>query len=103
MRLPEIKMAQCSMFDRRVFDIEGIRQYANVGVPNVILLYMNFWIWELMILLSGLLSVHEQAANIIIMSIVGMVQMTSYGMNQAVSTLMGKKIGLRDVDQAHAF
>lgn len=79
--LPEIKKAKCSMFDKRVFDIEGIRQYAHVGVPNVILLYMNFWIWELMILLSGLLSVHEQAANIIIMSIVGMVQMTSYGMN----------------------
>lgn len=47
------------MFDKRVFELEGIRQYANVGVPNVILLYMNFWIWELMILLSGLLSVHE--------------------------------------------
>ena len=61
------------MFDRRVFDFDGIRQYLNIGLPNVILLYMNFWVWELMILLSGLLSVHEQAANIIIMSIVGMV------------------------------
>ena len=57
--LPEIQKAKCSMFDKRVFDLEGIRQYTSVGVPNVLLLYMNFWIWELMILLSGLLSVHE--------------------------------------------
>lgn len=68
------------MFDKRVFDLEGIRQYVNIGVPNVILTYMNFWTWELMVLLSGLLSVHEQAANIIIRSIFGMVQMTSFGM-----------------------
>lgn len=59
MFLTEIQKAKCSIFDKRVFDLEGIRQYANVGIPNAFLLYMNFWIWELMVLLSGLLSVPE--------------------------------------------
>ena len=37
------------------------------------------------------------------MNVVAMVQMSSFGMNQAVSTLMGEQIGLGDVDEAHEF
>lgn len=101
-QLQDIQKSACSLFDKRVFDSEGLKQYANVGFPNVLLLYMNFWIWELMILLSGLLSVDGQAANIIIMSIVNMFQMTAHGVGQAVSTLMGKQVGLQKVNEAHA-
>jgi MATE family multidrug resistance protein len=45
------------MPDSRVFD--DMYEYFSIGIPSTIMLCLDWWVWELLILISGYLGVHE--------------------------------------------
>jgi|TARA_B110000285_G_C14646208_1_gene389819 Na+-driven multidrug efflux pump len=53
------------------------------------MLCLDWWVWELLILISGWLGVHEQATNIVIMNIILITYMMTMGLEQAACTLVG--------------
>lgn len=55
------------MPDKRVF--EGIYSYLELGLPITFMLGMEFWVYECMCLLCGLISVHAQASYILLNNI----------------------------------
>lgn len=75
------------MPDRRVFD--ELKQYMKIGIPSTIMLCLDWWVWELLILISGWLGTHEQATNIVIMNIILITYMLTMGLEQAACTLVG--------------
>jgi len=46
----------------------------------MLMIFLDWWVWELMILLSGYLSVPEQAAQIVLMNIKSFLYMFGLGM-----------------------
>lgn len=75
------------MPDRRVF--EDLKQYMKIGIPSTVMLCLDWWVWELLILISGWLGTHEQATNIVIMNIILITYMLTMGLEQAACTLVG--------------
>ena len=45
----------------------GLSKYVNLGIHSALMLCMEWWAFEAMMLLSGYISVESQAAHIIIM------------------------------------
>jgi MATE family multidrug resistance protein len=43
--------------DYRIFF--GLKEYLYIAVPSMLMIFLDWWVWELMILLSGYLSVPE--------------------------------------------
>jgi MATE family multidrug resistance protein len=64
--------------DRRIF--LGLREYLQIAIPSMLMIFLDWWVWELMILLSGYLSVPEQAAQIVLMNIKSFLYMFGLGM-----------------------
>jgi MATE family multidrug resistance protein len=81
--------------DARVF--EDLKTYFSIALPSYVMLALDWWVWELMILISGYLGVQEQAATIIIMHIVVISYMFATGFEQAAATLVGQQIGRGDL------
>jgi MATE family multidrug resistance protein len=97
--IPEINVA-IFCIDRRALDWEGIKSYLAISVPSVIMLCLDWWAFEVMILISGLFGVTQQAALIIIMNIAVIFFRISMGFEQAASTLIGKSIGMGSLHDA---
>jgi hypothetical protein len=53
--------------DKRVFDDLGI--YFSLAIPSYIMVALDWWAWEFMILISGFLGVNEQAATVVLMNV----------------------------------
>lgn len=64
--------------DSRIY--EGMSEYFSIGIPSTIMLCLDWWVWELLILISGYLGVHEQATNIVIMNIILIAYMVTMGL-----------------------
>ena len=72
----------------------------KLAVPSTIMITLDWWVWEFMILISGLLGVKEQAACILIMNIVSLAVMIGFGLEQASCTLIGQEIGRGEISLA---
>jgi hypothetical protein len=56
-------------FDSRVFEREGLTQFIKLAIPSMIVVSLNWQIWEVYILLAGLISVGDQATQVITQNI----------------------------------
>ena len=54
--------------DKRVFT--DFKEYFALAIPSTIMVTLDWWIWEFMVLISGWLSVEEQAATVVLMQFV---------------------------------
>ena len=77
--------------DTRIF--LGLKEYLYIAIPSMLMIFLDWWVWELMILLSGYLSVAEQAAQIVLMNIKSFLYMFGLGMEQASCAILGQQIG----------
>lgn len=91
--------------DSRTF--VGIWPYIKLAVPTTIMICLDWWVWELMILMCGYFPedtrVTQQAAQIVIMNIVALAYMVGIGLETASCTLVGQQIGKGDVKKAKEY
>ena len=88
-------------FDKRAF--QDLSPYFNIAFPGYVMLALEWWVWELMILISGLLGVEEQAVQVILMTLVAYFFHFSNGFSFAASALIGQQIGKGDLEKAKLF
>jgi len=69
-------------------------------MPSVFMFWINWWIWEVIVLITGTISVDDQATHILTMNIYSLFMNWSFGFNQSTCTLVGKRLGQRDVEGA---
>jgi Na+-driven multidrug efflux pump len=50
-----------SICDPRIYDKVELKQFLNLAIPSVVIFWINWWIWEVILLVSGLISVNDQA------------------------------------------
>lgn len=64
------------------------------------MLCLEFWVYDLMILMAGYIGVKEQACQIVVINIVALIWMVSIGLQQAASSTIGQQIGKGDIKKA---
>lgn len=91
---------KASIFSSQVCNLEEFKLFVKVALPSVFMFWINWWIWEVIVLITGTISVEDQATHIITMNIYSLFMNWSFGFNQSTCTLVGKRIGQKDVSGA---
>ena len=81
--------------DSRTYN--DLKTYFSLAIPSTMMLCLDWWVWELMVLISGYLGVDEQAATIVVMNVVSLAYMFIMGFKVSSCTLIGQQIGKGDV------
>jgi len=66
-----------SIFDYRVYENMGI--YLKIGLPNVVILMLDWTCFEASSLMAGYLGVEEQAVNVIVLNVLLITFQIPYG------------------------
>lgn len=61
---------------------------------------LDYWVWEQMTLASGIISMEDQACQVLIINILMISYMFGSGMQQTTCTLVGNEIGKGNAYQA---
>ena len=55
----DLKESQIPLCDSRTFDKEGFKEYFWLAAPFMFINFLDYWVWELMTLSSGMIGVDE--------------------------------------------
>jgi len=77
--------------------------YLKIGIPNMLMLCCEWWIFEILTIFSGLLGVTQLAAEVVIVNIITFIFMIPLGISYAASALTGNYLGEGKIDLAKKF
>ena len=77
--------------DKRMF--QDLGAYAWLGLPYTLMVVLDQWAWELLILLSGFWTVDEQASQIILVTTTSICYMCGLGLDQTACAIVGFQSG----------
>ena len=83
--------------------IKDIGTYLKIGIPGACMICFEWWVFELLAIFSGLMSVDALAAEVIIVNVVGFVFMIPLGTAYAASALTGVFLGEQKIDKAKKY
>ena len=87
--------------DMRMFNDLGT--YLKISIPGACMLCFEWWVFELLAIFSGLMSVEALAAEVVIVNIVSFVFMMPLGTSYAASALTGVFLGEMKIAQAKKY
>ena len=90
-------------YDMSTFDSTEICTYLKIGVPGMFMLCFEWWAFELLAIFSGLISVTDLAAEVVIINMVAFIFMIPLGISYSASGLTGNSLGLGEIDRAHRY
>jgi MATE family multidrug resistance protein len=100
--MPDIKEA-IFCIDRRAIDWDGVKGYLRLSVPSIVMLCLDWWVFEVMIVICGSFGVTDQAALIVVMNLATLMFRIAQGLEQASSSLIGKSIGMGSLYEAKQY
>ena len=83
--------------------VQAVCEYLKYGIPSALMFCMEVWFFESFTLLSGLLSIDDQGACIILINISAFIYMIPLGMSYAASNLIGNSLGSGKTYNAHLY
>lgn len=72
---------------------KGWKEFFDIAIPAAIMCCLEWWVWEIMNLFSGMLGKSELAASSIILNLGGVTVFTSAGFGVSTGTLVGISLG----------
>ena len=73
--------------------LRGWCQYMSLAMPVVIMLCSDWWAFEILTIISGLIGVSEQATFVIIANLSAQIYMVPVGIQEATCVMIGNAIG----------
>ena len=90
-------------YDMNTFDMSEICNYLRIGVPGMFMLCFEWWAFELLAIFSGLISITDLAAEVVIINMVAFIFMIPLGISYSASGLTGSSLGEGDIDTARRY
>jgi len=90
-------------YDTTIFDCEELWKFLKIGVPGMLMLCFEWWAFELLAIFSGLLSVKDLAAEVVIINMITFIFMLPLGISYAASGAVGKQLGLGRITKAKQY
>ena len=72
--------------------LEGLGTFFEYGTPCVMIECAHWWVLEILVGLSGYLSVNDFDANTVVMNMFGLIYMIPLGVSYATSSFVGMKL-----------
>ena len=91
------------MPDKRIFEANGLKQYWRLGWPSSLMISLDIWVWELLVLISGYLGVLAQDATLIVMNVILITYQFAAGLEFTSSTTVGYFTGARNFEAARNY
>lgn len=88
-------------YNKTVFQDLGM--YLKIGIPGMLMLCCEWWIFELLAIFTGLLGVDQLAAEVVIINLIAFVFMIPLGISYSASALTGNYLGENKIDMAKKF
>lgn len=85
----DLKESEIPFFDSRTFESEGLVEYFWLGAPYMLINFLDYFMWELMTLSSGMIGINEQASQVILINILCFCYMFGSGMQTTTCTIIG--------------
>ena len=83
--------------------LKDVGVYLKIGIPGMLMLCCEWWIFEILAIFSGLLSVDQLAAEVVIINLITFIFMLPLGISYSASALTGNYLGENKIDLAKAF
>ena len=96
----DLDTAQIPITDKRTFDPKGLWEYFSIAAPYVVIVLLEFWVYEQMTIASGLLGVKEQACQVILINFLNLNYMVASGIQSTTATVVGNQIGYGNTNKA---
>lgn len=84
-----INQTKIAFSDAQTFDKDGLKEYVTLAAPYVLMSFLDFLMWELMTITAGLISVDEQACQVLLINILAFCYMCGSGMQTTTCVLIG--------------
>jgi len=94
---------QEALFIPSLDQVFPVYDYITLAIPGTLMLMLDWGAFEILVLLSGLIGVDDQAACILVMNIVLLAYIFSEGFDTAACTLVGNQIGAGDLQMARQY
>ena len=77
--IDEIKEALVFPSVRDILNLSSLSEYMELGVPSALMLCLEWWVFEIMILMAGFIGVDEQASQFLVIQITDLLLMVAFG------------------------
>ena len=81
----------------------GLWDYFKIGISSTLMVSLEWWFTELMILMAGFLSLTILGASVIMLNTMYMAYVITLGVNFAASAVIGKSIGAANIPEARRY
>ena len=88
-----IKHIRECVFCPNLESFTGWGGYFRLSIPSTVMTCSEWWAFEIMVILAGILGITEQAVNVILFNIIAVLYMAPVGMQEASCALIGNEIG----------
>lgn len=82
---------------------KDLRGYLEFGIPSTLMLWAEWWAFELIVLMGGWLGVEQQAALVILLTLADFFFQIPFGLQTAISAVVGQEIGRHNVKMAKKY
>ena len=86
-----------------VQSFKNLGMYLAIGIPGACMLCFEWWVFELLAIFSGLMSVDALAAEVIVVNLVTLIFMVPLGTAYAASAFTGYFLGQQKIDKAKKY
>jgi MATE family multidrug resistance protein len=83
--------------------LQDVGLYLKIGIPGMLMLCCEWWIFEILAIFTGLLGVDQLAAEVLIINLITFIFMLPLGISYSASALTGNYLGENKIDLAKAF
>jgi len=78
-------------------------EYFHLSVPATVMICAEWWSFEILVILSGILGVVEQGSQVITFNVCAQMFMVPLGMQEAACAIIGNEIGAGNVSLAKKY
>ena len=81
----------------------GIVEYLRYGIPSMVMIILESWWFEGLIIMSGFLGVDQLGASVITLNFQGIIYLVSLGGSISTSSLIGNSLGASNPENAKKY
>lgn len=83
--------------------LKGVKNYLDIGIPSTLMMSLEWWVYELIIILAGYININDTGAMGISYNIFFQVIMPSSGIGVATNIVVGWSLGANSAPDAKIY
>jgi len=100
-RYSEVRQTFSGVWSRE--SLQGWKQFFRLGVPGALMICLEWWCFELLVLFAGIVGTQHAAAMAIVYQTIALAYMIPLGLSIATSSLVGNALGANQPKLARQF